>query len=653
MLLGASLEAAGCVWTCRVGMGWDERLFGWLASRWSGRRSAEVRQRAERAVQVEPRLGRLRTIATAVAGEELEAAIVDGAGGVGGRLVLLPREVWSGPSRQDNEQLLVAMAAFAGAMARTGLGRGEHEDEDRSALRLLLAVPAVERALVDELPRWADGRAAAVPWLLEGRPAPSTLRGRACALEALARERLGVAVDDAGLPADVVEVLARVRAGAAVGSIDAAFCRLRPASGFVPVPLWGRLLRASESVAAPPASGLPTRVTSEREGRKRAPARRRTLEQHRDEENPLTHSFEKVHTAEEHRGGSKRADGSDELHEHGAALDELDLDEVVLSSEATRSVYRAGAPSGGADDETLHDGDGLRYDEWDGARRRYLPGYCRLRVMRPPSDAEAGQRLAARVGREQRRGIGRARAEVLRLETALRWRTRQLDGPDVDLDAAIDRATTVRAGHEGTRRVYVSRRRAARELAVLVLLDASSSTDAWVEGRRVLDVERDAAAIVGLATEGLLDELGLAAFFSDTHEDCRYVELKRFDEPWPVGLGRLATLAPAGYTRIGPAVRHGVAALTRCRARRRVLLLLTDGKPGDRDRYEGRHGEADVRQALREAGRAGVEVLALGADPRAAAHLGAMFGSRGVAGLSRPEDVAKAIAETCARRMRR
>lgn len=84
-----------------------------------------------------------------------------------------------------------------------------------------------------------------------------------------------------------------------------------------------------------------------------------------------------------------------------------------------------------------------------------------------------------------------------------------------------------------------------------------------------------------------------------------------------------------------------------------MLLVLTDGKPGDRDRYEGRHGEADVRHALRDANRQGVEVLALGVDPRAAAHLGSMLGPRSIAGLSRAEDVAKAIAEICARRMRR
>lgn len=633
-------------------MSLDERIFGWLASRWSRRRSAREREREARAVAVEPWLSRLRTIASAVAGVELDAAVVDGRGGVSGRCLLLPREHGDAPSREQGERLLVLAAAFAGAVVQAGVERGEDEDEDDASLRLLLAVPELEHALSVELPRWAEGRQAAVGWMLAERPEPATLRGRASALEALTRLRLGEAVRDEELAPEVFAFLAAVHGGADA-PMRAAWRRLRAAPGFEPVSLWGRLLPSSVALQAPRAGALPQGVTSEREGRRRAPARRRRLSEHHDDENPLTHSFEKVHTAEEHRGGNKRADGSDELSDHAAALDELELDEVVLSSETTRSVYQAGAPSGGAIDEASAASHELRYDEWDGVHRRYLPGYCCLHVVRPPPDAQAGQRLGARVGREQRRAIAQVRAEVLRLRTALRWRTRQLDGPDLDLDSAIERTTAVLAGHEGTRRVYASRRRAARELAVLVLLDASSSTDAWVDGRRVLDVERDAAAIVGLATEGLLPEIGLAAFFSDTHADCRYVELKRFDEPWSAGLGRLAGLGPAGYTRIGPAVRHGASTLARCRASRRVLLVLTDGKPGDRDRYEGRHGESDVRQALREAGRLGVEVLALGADPRAASALTSMFGSRGVSGLSHPGDVAAAVAETCTRRMHR
>ena len=360
-----------------------------------------------------------------------------------------------------------------------------------------------------------------------------------------------------------------------------------------------------------------------------------------------------MHTAEEHRGGNKHADGSDELEDHTAALDGLELEETVLSSESAQSVYRAGAPSFDISGDAHGEAGGVRYDEWDGKRRRYLTDHCHVHVVTGAPDVAGGRSLAARVSREQRRAIASARASVLRVETALRWRSRQIDGQDLDVDAAVERATAIRAGHEGTQRVYIARRRSARELAVMVLLDASLSTDAWVDDRRVLDVERQAAAIVALALDGLVHELGIAAFSSDTHARCSFVELKRFDEDAARVFARLATLAPTGYTRIGPAIRHGSALLARCHAKKRVLLVLTDGKPSDRDRYEGSHGESDVRQAVREADRDHIDVLALGADPRAAPHLATMFGKQAVAGLTRPGDVAAAITSICARRLAR
>lgn len=108
-------------------------------------------------------------------------------------------------------------------------------------------------------------------------------------------------------------------------------------------------------------------------------------------------------------------------------------------------------------------------------------------------------------------------------------------------------------------------------------------------------------------------------------------------EPWCLARDRLGALQPQGYTRIGPALRHATACLSRVRARRRRLLLHTDGKPPDDDRYEGRDGMADVRQALREARAAGVEVHALAIDRRAREGLPAMFGPGGWTILPRPE----------------
>lgn len=402
------------------------------------------------------------------------------------------------------------------------------------------------------------------------------------------------------------------------------------------------------TVGAPPERGSSERTSA----RRRPPAKSKRLVEEPRADNPLTHSFEKVHTAEEHRGGNKRADGSDELSEHAAALDELELDEVVLSNERTHSIYRADAIFAGepAGDDAL--ADGLRYDEWDPRRRRYLARHCALTVEPIANDDAAGRALRRRISQDERRSLAQTRGELLRLDSALRWHTRQPDGPDIDVDALVDRASALRSGHEGPSRLYMSRRKRGRSLSLLLLLDASSSTDGWVDNRRVLDLERDATTLVSLALEGVVDELALAAFCSFSREDCRFLSLKSFHEPTDRGLGRLARLEPRGYTRIGPALRHATRALDATFAHKKAVLLLSDCKPTDTDRYEGRHGIGDVRQAVREAEQRRVMVFALSADPRSTPLLPQMFGARGHVGLGSPGDVARAMGEVVTQLMR-
>lgn len=103
-------------------------------------------------------------------------------------------------------------------------------------------------------------------------------------------------------------------------------------------------------------------------------------------------------------------------------------------------------------------------------------------------------------------------------------------------------------------------------------------------------------------------------------------EVKGWNDPWPVARDRLRAIAPQGYTRIGPALRHATAGLAAESADQRLLLLVSDGKPTDYDRYEGRYGVGDIRQALREADRVGVRVHALAVDAVARDYLPPMFG---------------------------
>ncbi|MBZ0235824.1 MAG: VWA domain-containing protein, partial [Deltaproteobacteria bacterium] len=215
--------------------------------------------------------------------------------------------------------------------------------------------------------------------------------------------------------------------------------------------------------------------------------------------------------------------------------------------------------------------------------------------------------------------------------------------PEVDLDAIVDRHGALRHGTTGPDRLYVATRRRPPELAVLLLLDRSLSSDAWVGGRRVLDVATGALVALGEGLEQVRASTAILAFHSNTRRDCRVAAIKELATPWATAHARLAALEPAGYTRIGPAVRHATATLAGMQARRKLLVLLSDGKPTDYDRYEGRYGLADVRRSIIEASERGIHAFGLALDARAGDHLPRMFGRGGFAIVSRPPDLIAAM----------
>lgn len=52
------------------------------------------------------------------------------------------------------------------------------------------------------------------------------------------------------------------------------------------------------------------------------------------------------------------------------------------------------------------------------------------------------------------------------------------------------------------------------------------------------------------------------------------------------------------YTRLGAGIRYATEKLTKQPEGKRLLLILTDGKSNDLDKYEGRFGIEDTRQAI-------------------------------------------------------
>jgi nitric oxide reductase NorD protein len=182
----------------------------------------------------------------------------------------------------------------------------------------------------------------------------------------------------------------------------------------------------------------------------------------------------------------------------------------------------------------------------------------------------------------------------------------------------------------------------------MVLVDRSLSTDGWIGGERVLDLSREAVTVIAEALEGLVPELAVAGFSSHTRKHCRFTVIKAMNEPWAHARLRLGGVEPEGYTRIGPALRHATHVLEQTRAERRLLLLVTDGKPNDYDRYEGRYGVHDVRHAVLEAASHGVHVHALAIDPSAEHGLAEMFRDHRYTLLRSPHELGPAMGQVIA-----
>lgn len=627
-------------------MALDESLFGAL---WRGLRRLAGRRPDETAgaLRTADHEVRLRMLASLVAEEPLAVLVAAGPVGWSGRTLILPA-TWSlGATLDDNAQSLLAAVLWAVESRRLGLCLPPGPVGDRGTLAAVLAAPRVEAALRTELPGCEPLLAHVRAVCLSQRPAPVGRAGQA--YEALVRLRLGVRP----VGPDELVAWAETAAACPVEEVDTllhALRRLGGAAPLVPVPLFGALREAVVEEAtlqndSKIAEGSTERPTTERPARPRTGVKRIASPESPEHENPLVHSFEKVHTLDDYAGGRKRVDGEDELGDHGDALDELALDQAIRSHIQTRGLYRADVLFAGDSGELAGEAplEGVAYDEWDAGQHRYRRAWCRVvaRVGADGPSPQVTQRLqAVRLG--SRREIQALRTELERLLLARRPRPRQLDGPEVDLDALVAHTGAIRAGSTPQPRLYFSRRRSAPDVAVLVLLDTSLSTDAWVDNRRVLDTAVDTAIILGEATEGLFAEVALAGFHSNTRRDCRFIGIKAFQEPWSRAHARLVGLQPAGYTRIGPAIRHGLSLVGRAAARHRLILVISDGRPTDYDRYEGRYGLADVRQATREAARDGVRVVGIGIDPRAQGPMGEMFGF-GAHILHRPADLPKAL----------
>jgi Mg-chelatase subunit ChlD len=249
---------------------------------------------------------------------------------------------------------------------------------------------------------------------------------------------------------------------------------------------------------------------------------------------------------------------------------------------------------------------GALYPEWDVFNNRYRPEHCRV-IDYPLGSAPDVSDAAVRHDDLLRR-------RLCRLGLGPKVLRRRPDGDDLDIEALIDLFVDVQAGYSPPEQIYLERRKLARNLGVLILLDASgSATDTDPGGRSVHDHQRQAAATLALTLEELGDRVAVYGFRSQGRGAVRLPAIKSFGQRFGAAArARLNGLRPAGYTRLGAAIRRaGEILKTDAGTPNRLLLVLSDGFPYDDDGYESRYAEADAHKALEELRTDGVACLCL------------------------------------------
>ena len=299
------------------------------------------------------------------------------------------------------------------------------------------------------------------------------------------------------------------------------------------------------------------------------------------------------------------------------------------------AVVSTGMP--GTLDEAAVEGRGTKYPEWDVHRRRYRPDWCTVQEIEPrPKD---GAPLSVSDGHGLRRSLAR-------LGAGLDSCHRQVQGDDIDIDAAVEARVDVMAGSAPDEAVYIASLRRRRDLSVLLLLDISGSVaEPGATGESVHERQRAAAAALMVALHDLGDRVALYAFHSQGRSAVHLAPVKRFDDDLDsLVMRRLGGLAPSAYSRLGAAIRHGAAVLEeRGGTSRRLLVVLSDGLAFDHG-YERVYGAADAHRALAEARRQGTGCvcLSIGASTEAEA-LRRVFGSAAHAAIPRPEQLRHVI----------
>ncbi|MBC3831657.1 VWA domain-containing protein [Undibacterium amnicola] len=466
-------------------------------------------------------------------------------------------------------------------------------------------------ALLNAFPSLQERYARLVQATLARRPDPTTLKKQEAENELRIRQAL---LEPGSVPNELKKVG-------------------RKEFSVVPVALWLHPRANANNKSSKPASKLTPEQAQGSAAQSDTEQRKRMAERTDMPDNPspfmLLFRAESLFSWAEYVKVNRPLDEDDNPDAQRAAND-FDVLSVANDGKSTASRVRFDLDLPAEADDDLLLADGILYPEWHYKKQQLLENHACIQML-------LARDAVAQVLPVHLRATAKRLRQQFQSLTPERQRLRgQLSGDDIDIDACV-RFSAERAGANNhglavaSPGLYLDNRQQSRDLACLLLADLSVSTDTWVNNQaRVIDVIRDSLYLLCEALAATRDRFALYGFSSVRRDNVRFHILKGFDEQYSDQIrGRLAEIKPGFYTRMGAAIRHASAILQQQKNARRLLLILTDGKPNDLDQYEGRYGIEDTRVAVHAARQLGLIPFCVTIDEKAEDYLPHLFGAKG------------------------
>ncbi len=276
---------------------------------------------------------------------------------------------------------------------------------------------------------------------------------------------------------------------------------------------------------------------------------------------------------------------------------ETSLDtKTELQSERGTSLYKEWG-------EDLHD----YRENWARIREQTHAGRS-LNFYRDTAERHAG--LLKKIRRE---------FQMLKPEGFSRLK-RQYDGDDIDLDAVVEFLVDRKAGISPSEKNYTLIQKRKRDIAVAFLTDMSRSTKGTT-----IEREKESLIIMSEALHEVGDAFAIYGFSGDNRDNVDFYRIKDFDDAYDdKAKKRISAIEDRFENRAGAAIRHTISKLRRRQERTKLMILLSDGKPVDKE-YSGTYAIEDTRMALKEAQHFGIKTFCITVDKTAAEYLPRMY----------------------------